>query len=75
MGLGLEYYEPKIKIMAYPKFEIKKSSNEKFYFNLHASNGEIIATSEMYNSKQSCKGGIEAVKRDAPAAETEDSTL
>ncbi|MEP3211159.1 MAG: YegP family protein [Maribacter sp.] len=59
--------------MAFPKFEIKKSSNGKFYFNLRSkSNGEIIATSEMYNSKQSCKGGIDAVKRDAPIADTED---
>ena len=61
--------------MALPKFEIKKSSNDKFYFNLKSKgNGEIIATSEMYNSKQSCKNGIAAVKRDAPNAEIEDLT-
>lgn len=36
---------------------------EYFYFNLIASNGEIIATSEMYESKQGCKKGIAAVKR------------
>ncbi|MBU2998157.1 YegP family protein [Cellulophaga baltica] len=59
--------------MTNPKFEIKKSSNGKFYFNLKSKgNGEIIATSEMYNSKQSCKDGIEAVKRDAPNAEVID---
>ena len=59
--------------MAFPKFEIKKSSNGKFYFNLRSKgNGEVIATSEMYNSKQSCKDGMEAVKRDAPNATTED---
>lgn len=62
--------------MAFPKFEIKKSSNDKFYFNLLSKgNGEIIATSEMYNSKQSCKNGIEAVKRDAPNADVNDTTL
>tara|TARA_R110002051_G_scaffold104634_1_gene177434 strand:- start:1482 stop:1667 length:186 start_codon:yes stop_codon:yes gene_type:complete len=56
--------------MANPKFEIKKSSNGKFYFNLRSKgNGEVIATSEMYNAKQSCKNGIEAVKRDASNAE------
>ena len=61
--------------MAFPKFEIKKSSNGKFYFNLRSKgNGEVIATSEMYNSKQSCKQGIEAVKRDAPNAEIDDLT-
>lgn len=59
--------------MAYPKFEIKKSSNGKYYFNLRSKgNGEIITTSEMYNSKQSCKDGIDALKRDAPNAEVID---
>ena len=59
--------------MAFPRFEIKKSSNGKFYFNLRSKgNGEVIATSEMYNAKQSCKDGIEAVKRDAPNADIED---
>lgn len=62
--------------MAYPKFEIKKSKNGEFYFNLRSKgNGEIIATSEMYGSKQSCKNGIAAVKRDAPEAEIEDLTV
>ncbi|MEO9512142.1 MAG: YegP family protein [Flavobacteriaceae bacterium] len=61
--------------MAFPKFEIKKSANDKYYFNLRSKgNGEIIATSEMYNSKQACKGGIAAVKRDAPNAEIDDLT-
>ncbi|UZO81538.1 YegP family protein [Aquimarina sp. ERC-38] len=61
--------------MSTAKFEIKKSTNGKFYFNLRSkSNGEIIATSEMYNSKQSCKDGISAVKRDAPNAIINDLT-
>ncbi len=61
--------------MAFPKFEIKKSSNDKYYFNLRSKgNREIIATSEMYNTKQACKNGIAAVKRDAPVAEIEDLT-
>ena len=58
--------------MVTPKFKINKSKNEKYYFNLHATNGEIIATSEMYNSKQSCKNGIESVKKNAPIAEVDD---
>ena len=62
--------------MAFPKFEIKKSSNDKYYFNLRSKgNGEIVATSEMYNTKQACKNGIAAVKRDAPFAEIEDTTI
>lgn len=59
--------------MAFPKFEIKKSTNGKFYFNLRSKgNGEVIATSEMYGSKQNCKNGIEAVRRDAPNATIQD---
>lgn len=34
------------------KFEIKKSKNSQFYFNLLARNNEIVATSEMYTRKE-----------------------
>ncbi|WP_299311431.1 YegP family protein [uncultured Aquimarina sp.] len=60
--------------MAYPKFVIKKSKNDQFYFNLHALNGQIIANSEMYSTKQGCQNGIDSVKTNAPSAETEDLT-
>ena len=36
---------------------------------LKADNGEVIATSQHYQSKESCKKGIESVKRNAPGAE------
>ena len=36
---------------------------------LKASNGEIIATSQVYKSMDSCKKGIESVKKNAPDAE------
>jgi uncharacterized protein YegP (UPF0339 family) len=62
--------------MAFPKFEIKKSKSGDYYFNLRSKgSGEVIATSEMYSSKQNCKNGIAAVKRDAPDAEVDDLTL
>ena len=60
--------------MADPKFKIHKSSNDQFYFNLHAGNGQVIASSEMYTSKQNCETGIESVKENAPKAEIEDLT-
>ena len=47
------------------KFEIKKAKNGQFHFNLKASNGEIILTSEMYKAKRSAKNGIESVKKNA----------
>lgn len=48
------------------KFEIKKSKSGQFMFNLKASNGQIILTSEQYKAKASAKGGIESVKKNAP---------
>src|SRR5262245_26558209 len=47
------------------KFEIKKSSDGQFMFNLKAGNGEIIFTSQMYSAKASAQGGIESVKANA----------
>src|SRR5262245_24917609 len=44
------------------KFEIKKAKNGQFYFNLRASNGEIVLTSEQYKAKASAKNGIDSVK-------------
>ena len=47
------------------KFELKKSKNDKYFFNLHAGNGQIILTSEMYDSRASALNGIESVKKNA----------
>jgi uncharacterized protein YegP (UPF0339 family) len=45
------------------KYEIRLSKSDEYYFVIKARNGEIIATSEMYKTKQSCKKGIASVKR------------
>ena len=45
-----------------PKYELFVDASLKFRFNLIAANGQIIASSEAYNSKQGCIRGIEAVK-------------
>lgn len=60
--------------MAGPKFKIRKSSNGQYYFNLHAANTQVIATSEMYTTKQGCENGIDSVKTNAPIADIEDLT-
>ena len=57
------------------KFEIKKTKNDGFMFNLKAGNGEIIATSETYNSLDACKNGINSVITNAPEAAVEDQTV
>ncbi|MCK4364914.1 MAG: YegP family protein [Thermoplasmatales archaeon] len=43
--------------------------------NLVARNNEIIATSEMYTTKQSCINGINSVKTNAPRAPIRDNTV
>ena len=50
------------------RFERKKSSNGKHYFNLKASNGQVIGTSEMYESSSGMENGIASVKTNAPNA-------
>jgi uncharacterized protein YegP (UPF0339 family) len=50
------------------KYDKKTSSNGKFYFNLKAGNGQIIGTSEMYDSASGRDKGIESVKANAPDA-------
>lgn len=54
-------------------YDRKTAKNDvQDYFTLKARNGQIIGKSEMYESKASRDNGIEAIKRDAPRAETED---
>ena len=55
----------------HPKFEIYNDKAGEFRFRLKAKNGEIIAVSEGYTSKDSCENGIESVKKNAPDAEIE----
>jgi len=49
-------------------FEWYKDKAGKFRFKLKAANGEIIAVSEAYSSKDACVNGIESVKKNAPSA-------
>ena len=44
------------------RYERKESKNSKHYFNLKAANHQIIGTSQMYESAQSCEKDIESVK-------------
>ena len=57
------------------RFEIRKSTDGKYYFVLIAPNNEVIAQSEMYQNKDNCQNGIKAVKQYAPTAPVEDKTI
>lgn len=44
------------------KYVIRKSKTG-FYFNVEATNGQVIATAQQYKSKPSCKKAIDALKK------------
>lgn len=56
------------------KFVIKETATGT-KFDLKAGNGEVIATSEVYNSLEACKKGIESVRKNAPVAAVENQTV
>jgi uncharacterized protein YegP (UPF0339 family) len=57
------------------KFEISKDVAGEFRFKLVATNGECIAVSEGYTTKDNALNGIESVKHNAAAAVIEDKTV
>ena len=56
------------------KFVIRKT-NTGIKFDLKANNGEVIATSEVYSSPESCKKGLASVQKNAPVAAVENQTV
>lgn len=48
------------------KFVITLRKNGEFQFNLKATNGQVILTSEGYTTKAACLNGVESVKKNAP---------
>ena len=45
-----------------------------YKFDLKAGNGEVIATSEVYESEAACKNGIASVAKNTPVANVENQT-
>lgn len=56
------------------KFELYKDAGGKFRFRLKASNGQVIAVGEAYESKAAAMNGIESVKTNAGSATVDDQT-
>ena len=57
------------------KFVMKTTKNGKIKFDLKATNGQVIATSEVYTTEAACRNGIESVQKNAPVANVEDQTV
>lgn len=54
--------------MATGKFELNPAKGGKFMFNLKATNGQVILTSETYDTKKAAEKGIAAVRKGAANA-------
>ncbi len=55
-------------------FERKTAKDGSPYFNLKASNGQIIGKSEMYSGDAARDNGIKSVMENAPGASVADAT-
>ncbi|MEM0518751.1 MULTISPECIES: YegP family protein [Aequorivita] len=53
-------------------FEMKTAKNGKIHFNIKASNGQIIGSSQMYAAESGAKNGIESVRKNAPNAQVKE---
>lgn len=49
-------------------FDKKTTDSGKFRFNLKSTNGQVIGTSQSYDSESGCDNGMDSVKRNAPDA-------
>ena len=57
------------------KYEIKRTNDGGYMFNVWSANYQVIAKSQTYTSMASCKNGIASVSNNAPKAAIEDLTL
>lgn len=55
------------------RYDRKVSVNSKFYFNLKATNGQVIGTSPLNERESGREAGIDSVKSMAPGAVIEDT--
>ena len=56
------------------KFVIR-TVNTGFKFDLKATNGQVILTSEVYTTKAACQNGVQSIMKNTPAANVEDQTV
>ncbi|MDF7661907.1 YegP family protein [Erwiniaceae bacterium L1_54_6] len=56
------------------KKSTKTVQDQKYYFVLKASNGETIATSEMYSTRQAAQTGIRSVQQNGSTDDVRDET-
>ncbi|NPA82237.1 MAG: YegP family protein [Epsilonproteobacteria bacterium] len=50
------------------RYEFKQAKNGKFFFNIKASNGQIVGTSGFFDTEEERQAAIEKLKKEAPNA-------
>ncbi len=56
------------------RYEMKEAKNGKLYFNLKASNGQIVATSSLFGTPDERDASIAVLKREGPDAVMDDQS-
>lgn len=56
------------------KFDLYRDNAGKFRFRLKASNGQVIASGEAYETKAAALNGIKSLQKNAPDAKIDDRT-
>lgn len=56
------------------KFELYKDMAGKFRYRLKAANGNVLASSDGYDTKRSAMNGIKSLRKNASDAEVDDRT-
>ena len=70
---GIESVKKNCKVAA--RFDKKVASNGKPFFNLKATNGQIVGSSQMYANEKNMLNGVASVQKNAPDAEVVDLTV
>jgi uncharacterized protein len=70
---GIESVKKNALIDGHFEKKVDKAGHPRF--NLKAANGEIIGSSESYNTEDARDNGIASVKANAPEAKVEDETV
>ena len=70
---GIDSVKKNCKVEA--RFEKKVASNGKPFFNLKATNGQIVGSSQMYANEKNMLNGVASVQKNAPEAQVVDLTV
>ncbi len=56
------------------RFESNQTATGKWTFKLKSTNGQVIGTSQTYDSESGCRNGMKSVAKNAPDAAVDDQT-